>query len=151
LAFWVDGKLSKIFERTDGEKLLKGAETIIFSSNGTMFTLTEQANLVKLSDFETLHEAANGKPKIITAATTLVATLGNGRPLGGCFTPDDSYLYMADAVLGLTRIKNPGDPKSKVEIVATSVMDNGTRTRIFYPDDVVVGPKTGKVYFTDGK
>jgi hypothetical protein len=30
-------------------------------------------------------------------------------------------------------------------------LDDGILSRILYADDVVVGPKTGKVYFTDGK
>jgi hypothetical protein len=48
------GKLQKIFERVeDGQKpLMKGAETIVFGANGTMYVLTEESNLISLTDFE---------------------------------------------------------------------------------------------------
>jgi hypothetical protein len=140
-----DGKLQKIYERLEEGKrtLMRGPETVLFDYDGTLLTLTEEANLVSLTDFEKESDTK------ITAKTTLVANLGNGRPLGGKFSPDGT-LYIADAVLGLTRIKNPRDPKSKLEIVATTVMDGGEETRIAFADDVVIGPKTGMVYFTDG-
>jgi sugar lactone lactonase YvrE len=140
-----DGKLQMIYERLEEGKrtLMRGPETIVFDSDGTLLTLTEEANLVSLTDFE------NESDTRITAKTTLVANLGNGRPLGGQFAPDGT-LYIADAVLGLTRIKNPRDPKSKLEIVASTVMDAGEETRITLADDVVIGPKTGMIYFTDG-
>lgn len=76
-----------------------------------------------------------------------VADLGMGRPLGGCFT-NNNTLYIADAHLGLTRLSSPG---AKVELVASRVMDQGQWTQILYANDVVVGPKTGRVYFTDCK
>jgi hypothetical protein len=86
----------------------------------------------------------------VTATTEIIKNLGPGRP------PDDSTLYIADAILGLTRVRK--DIQSKVEIVANQVFDqvadsNGTvetkMTPLLLPDGVVVGPKTGKVYFTD--
>jgi hypothetical protein len=43
------------------------------------------------------------------------------------------------------------NPKSKVEIVASKVVDNGRLTPIAFADDLTIGPKTGRVYFTDGK
>jgi hypothetical protein len=140
-----DGKLQKIYERLEEGKrtLMRGPETVLFDNDGILFALTEEANLVSLTDFEKESDTK------ITAKTTLVANLGFGRPLGGKFAPDGT-LYIADAVLGLTRIKNPRDPKSKLEIVASTVMDAGEETRIFFADDVVIGPKTGMVYFTDG-
>ena len=116
----------------------------MFDNDGTMFGLTEDANLVKISDFESVSS------EIFTAKTTLVADLGIGRPLGGKFSADNT-LWIADAVLGLTRLRDPSNPKSKVEIVATKVLDDGVWTRLGFPDDVAVGPKTGMIYFTDGK
>jgi sugar lactone lactonase YvrE len=141
------GKLQKIFERVqDGEEaLLKGAETIVFGGDGTLYALTEEANLISLTDFET---SADDK-SIVTAKSTLVKDLGMGRPLGGKFTPDGETLYMADSLLGLTRIRNPQDPASKVELVVSKVMDAGKMTPISYAIDVAVGPVSGKVYFTD--
>jgi hypothetical protein len=141
------GKLQKIFERVqDGEEaLLKGAETIVFGGDGTLYALTEEANLISLTDFET---SADDK-SIVTAKSTLVKDLGMGRPLGGKFTPDGETLYMADSLLGLTRIRNPQDPASKVELVVSKVMDAGKMTPILFADDVTIGPVSGKVYFTD--
>lgn len=102
---------------------------------------------------------------IITAKATLVKDLGPGRPLGAKFTADGSTLYIADAVLGLLRLRNPHDPRSKVEIVASTVssMNDDTTTtnhnknniggqqsnRILFANDLTIGPVTGKVYFTD--
>jgi hypothetical protein len=139
----LDGKLQKIFERVEKDKprLLKGPETVFFDDNGVMYTTTDDANLITLTDFQT---EADGK---ITAKTTLLADVV-GRPLGAKFTGDT--LYMADAALGLTRIRNPHDPKSKLELVATTVKDGGKETRIQFADDLAIGPKTGMVYFTDG-
>jgi len=37
--------------------------------------------------------------------------------LGGAFAPDGTF-YIADTLLGLIRVKNPLDPRSKVELVA---------------------------------
>lgn len=172
-----DGKLTKIYERIpDGEEpLLKGPETIIIhpKDSGSIYVLTEEALLVKLSDFQTTttknNENKNNKvttTKIQTAKTTMIANLGMGRPLGGSFTSSGDTLYIADAILGLLRLEHPHKyPKSKVEIVVSKVLDeieivnprNGTittktgMTPIHVANDVVIGPKTGKVYFTDCK
>lgn len=84
------------------------------------------------------------------ATVSFVKDLGVGRPLGGKFDQKGT-LYIADAILGLTRIQNPStDPHSKVELVASSVkLANGEFSPILYADDVCIGPKTGRVYFTD--
>ena len=166
---------------------MKGPETIIFDDDDdddfSIYTLTEEGNLIQLSDIQPKEEVGGGSSDLM-ATTTLIANLGIGRPLGGCFVPkptatstssssDDNdeisttstsdssssrTLYIADAVLGLTRItlhKNKNTVKtktSKVEIVTTTAYDPETltMTKINYADDVVVGPKTGMVYFTDG-
>lgn len=170
---------------------MKGPETIIFDDDDdddfSIYTLTEEGNLIQLSDIQPKEEVGGGSSDLM-ATTTLIANLGIGRPLGGCFVPkptatstssssDDNdeisttstsdssssrTLYIADAVLGLTRItlhKNKNKNKntvitktSKVEIVTTTAYDPETltMTKINYADDVVVGPKTGMVYFTDG-
>jgi DNA-binding beta-propeller fold protein YncE len=72
-------------------------------------------------------------------------------PLGAKFTPDGNTVYIADGALGLLRVVDPLNPKSKVEIVASKVMDGGKITPITFADDVTIGPKSGRVYFTDGK
>jgi DNA-binding beta-propeller fold protein YncE len=154
------GKLSKIYERLDdeddleAEPLLKGPETVVFNpKSGTMYVLTEEALLVSLTEFQTHQRQDESKHEttIVTAKATKVVDLGMGRPLGGKFTPDGKTIYIADAFLGLIRVVNPHDfPKSKVELVASQVLDNGTMTRIINANDVAIGPKTGKVYFTDG-
>lgn len=139
-----DGKLTKIFERVSpGQSpLMKGPETIFFDDHGAMYATTEEGNLIRLTDMET---DESGK---MTVKATIVKDLGNGRPLAGKFLGDT--LYVADPVLGLTRVQNVADPKSKVEIVATTVMDDGKESRIRYADDVAVAPQSGMVYFTDG-
>lgn len=142
------GKLQKIFERIEEgkEPLMKGLETIVFGKDKdtTMYILTEEANLVSLTNFV---ESEDGLE--MTAKTTLVKDLGMGRPLGGKFTEDGETLYVADAILGLIRIRNPQDPKSKVELITSQVLDNGRMSQIQFADDVTIGPRTGKVYFTD--
>lgn len=147
------GRVQKIYERQtedSGDRhlstpLLSSPETIFFGPDGTMYTATDQGNLISLTDLR------QESDHIITAKTTLVKDLGSGRPLGAKFTPDGSTIYIADAVQGLLRLRNPHDKDSKVEIVASTAMDqNGQRTRIVLADDVTIGPKTGKVFFTDG-
>jgi sugar lactone lactonase YvrE len=148
LTVFTDGKLKKIYERIpEGTNpILKGAETIVFDNDGTMYALTEEAKLVKLADFV----EEEGSP-VISAKATEVVHLGVGRPLGAKFAADGS-IYIADAHLGLIRVKNPQDAHSKVELIASRVKDeNGTWSQILYANDVAVGPKTGMVYFTDGK
>jgi sugar lactone lactonase YvrE len=140
------GKLQKIFERVeDGQTpLMKGAETIVFGTDGTMYVLTEESNLISLTDFESSEDGLS-----LTAKANFVKDLGIGRPLGGKFTPDGQTLYIADAILGLTRLKNPHDPASKVELISNAVMDGGVMTPILYADDVDIGPISGKVFFSD--
>ncbi len=143
---FVDGRVRKIYERLEKgqeEPLMKGPETVIFDNDGTMYIMNEEGFLVRLSDFE---EEENDSVKI-WAKSHVIADLGVGRPLGGCFTADNT-LYIADAHLGLIRLR---DPTAKVELVASRVMDQGQWSQILYANDVVVGPKTGRVYFTDCK
>ena len=113
-----------------------------------MYTLSEEGFLVGLSNFQ--EEKADGGTSNLMADTRIVSNLGPGRPLGGKFDSKNT-LYLADAHLGLTRLQNPGSGASKVELVASEVMDNGTMTQILYANDVAIGPKSGFVYFTDCK
>lgn len=132
---------------------MKGPETVVFNSkDGTLHVLTEEALLVSLTDFQTEEKKNDDTEQatIQTAKATVVADLGMGRPLGGRFTPDGKTIYIADSLLGLIRVHEPNKfPQSKVELVANKVMDEGALTRILYANDVTIGPKTGKVYFTD--
>lgn len=159
------------------EPLMKGPETVVINpKDGTIYVLTEEALLVSLTDLK-LHATGSGgssignsadsdasdedhgtEAKIMTAKATKVVDLGMGRPLGGRFTPDGKTLYVCDAALGLLRITNPHQfPKSKVELVAhqfTVNDNNNNRTvvsKIHYANDLAIGSKTGKVYFTDCK
>jgi len=159
--------LTKIFERVSEGKvpLLKGPETpIVHPINGDLYVVTEEANLLLLTDFEKqpLQKAKEGEGgsygNILTAKSVLAADLGMGRPLGGKFTYDGKSLYIADTLLGLIRvnIKNNKEEDStfrtidKVQIVASFVTDkNGKQSRILYANDVDIGPVTGHVYFTD--
>lgn len=143
------GKLTKIYER--GSKgLLRSPETVVFGPDGTLYTATDQGLLISLHDIQ---EDPNSNGTVWTAETTLIKDLGPGRPLGAKFTKDGNTLYLADAMLGLIRVQNlTTDPNSKVEIVVSKVMnddDDGTWTTINFADDLTIGPKTGRVYFTD--
>jgi sugar lactone lactonase YvrE len=143
--FLSDGKLKKIYERVpEGEKpVMKGPETVMFGSDGTLFVMTETAKLLKLVDIENQEDGVT-----ILATPIEVKDLGGGRPLGGAFASDGT-LYIADSVLGLTRVQDPENPKSKVELVASRVKVNGEWSPIAYADDLAVGQKSGKVYFSD--
>lgn len=121
---------------------MKGTETIFFDDNGTMYATNENGKLISITDIHTDSEGTT------SAKATVVKNLGTGRPLAGKFLGDT--LYVADAALGLTRVKNVSDPSSKVEIVASSVIVDGKESRITFADDVAVAPNTGMVYFTDG-
>ncbi|KAG7356114.1 strictosidine synthase related protein [Nitzschia inconspicua] len=141
------GKLRKIYERRidhTAPRLLSSPETVFFGPDGTMYTATDQGHLISLTDWK--YESNH----IITAKTTLVKSLGPGRPLGAKFTSDGSTIYFADALLGLLRLRHPHNPESKVEIVASTVVDtNGQSTPIMLADDLTIGPVSGKIYFTD--
>lgn len=165
-----DGKVTKVIERIEEgkEPLIEAPETVILGPNDSIYVMTEKAELVAMTDFQPVAAAADYDDKeakdnteskecpagrFLSAKTTRVADLGIGRPLGGQFTYDGKTLYIADMVLGLTRIHDPHlYPTSKVELVASSVYDEerGGMSQILFADDVVIGPKTGMVYFTDG-
>ena len=132
-----------MFERLDpGQKpVMVGTETIFFDDNGMMYATTEDANLIHFSEILT---DTDGKT---TAKVTVVKNLGVGRPLAAKFL--GSTLYIADAVLGLTRVQDIHDPMSKVELVASRIVENGSETRINYADDIAVAPESGMVYLTD--
>lgn len=166
------GKLTKIYERLDdnggegelSEPLLKGPETVVINpKDGTIYVLTEEALLVSLTDLkphddksqigdDDTDNATIKTATIMTAKATQVVDLGMGRPLGGRFTSDGKTLYVCDAALGLLRITNPHQfpNKSKVELVAHQFTDkNGIISKIHYANDIAIGSKSGKVYFTD--
>jgi len=139
------GKLKKIVERVpEGHKsvLLKGPETVLFGNDGTLYVMTEAAKLLKLVDLEDQKDGVT-----ILATPVEVKDLGVGRPLGGAFAPDGT-LYIADSVLGLTRVKDTENPKSKVELLASRVKVDGKWSPIAYVDDLAVGKKSGKIYFS---
>ena len=139
------GRSRRIYERLTAEQSpqVKGPETVMFDASNNMYLMTEEAKLLQLSDF---HDESENRT---TAKVTFVRDLGCGRPLGGTFH-GKSTLYIADAILGLTRIRNIHDPKSKLEVVVSSVDSaSNSSKRLLYVDDVVVGRKTNKVYFTD--
>ena len=117
--------------------LMRGPESVIFGHDDALYTLTEDANLVELRDLK-----PHGND-VINATAVVVKDLGMGRPLGGRFSSDGT-LYVADTLLGLTRVKDIHDSSSKVEIVLSQV--DGTPIR--FADDVVIGPISGKVYVT---
>lgn len=152
------------------EPLMKGPETVVINpKDGTIYVLTEEALLVSLTDLKS-HTVATIEPEtvdanetpttatILTAKATKVVDLGMGRPLGGRFTPDGETLYVCDAALGLLRITNPHQfPKAKVELVAhqftmndnTASSNRTVVSKIHYANDLAIGSKSGKVYFTD--
>lgn len=137
--------MTKIYERVKerDEPLLKGAETVFFDAEGTMYTATDDGNIISLTDFQEEEEAGR-----TTAQANLLAHVP-GRALGAQFDTDGT-LYMADAALGLTRLRDISSASSKLEILATHVEDDkGQRSRIQFADDLMIGPKTGKIYFTD--
>ena len=122
---------------------MKGPETVIFDNHGVMYIMNEEGFLIRFGEQEEDSETTS-----VTARAEIVTDLGMGRPLGGAFDANN-HLYMADAHLGLTRLKNPGSG-SKVELIASRVqMENGEWSQILYANDVAIGPKTGHVYFTD--
>jgi len=152
LWFSIDGKLTKIVERVEAgqEPLLKGPETVILDNKGTVYAFARGAKLVQLDDFQ---QDPQQPPHILTARVTVAANLGHGEAVSGKFTKDGKTLYITDPILGLCRIRNFHDPAHrKLELVADKVIDkDGNMTRILFADDVVIGPKSGKIYFSDGK
>lgn len=174
-----DGNRSKrIYGRDDRQgntaRLLQGTETVILRPNpnatngelddSTLYLLsTEHGCLLSLTDIRPDDIDKSGER--LTAQVNFIKDLGNGSPLSGVFTKDGQTLYIADAVLGLTRISNVVDnpEHAKVEIVASSITTTETssmeeenhhhhhqhNTKLRYVDDVALGPRTGIIYFTD--
>ena len=120
-----------------------GPETVILSDDGTAYLLCENGDVKSIQVDNT------------SSPPTTVARVG-GRPLGGALargegSDAEDILYLAEASKGLLRLTVPKLPvgtrrKAKVELVAFELGDG---TPILYADDVAVGNKSGKVYFTD--
>jgi len=140
-------KLTKIYERESSHKrLLKGPETpIVDPDTGILYVLTEEANLVSLTDFQPIPiqkpQSSTAKASHVSAKATLIADLGVGRPLGAAFAKDKdnkTIIYVADTLAGLLRVSNlnsnndgpdatstarPTSNKPKVELVASSFQE----------------------------
>ncbi|GAX21599.1 hypothetical protein FisN_29Hh033 [Fistulifera solaris] len=133
-----------------------GPETAVIGKQQQLLVLTEDGKLVEL-----LVDAKNKKKTNASTAssnttvdTRIVQELGIGRPLGGRYTSHEHTLYIADAVLGLTRLRQYTDTQSRVELVAnmvTVLTEDGIpyESPLRYVNAVAVGPKTGHIYFTD--
>ena len=132
-----------------GEALLKGPETaLVDPRDGTLYALTEEANLIRLDDFQTPDPS---NPYNITARCTVVVDLGVGRPLGGKIT-SNGEVYIADSLLGLIRVPDLDAERPRVELIASRIKSSdGTSSPIRFADDLDVGPRTGHVYFSDGE
>jgi hypothetical protein len=142
------GNLVKIFEReanTKNTPLLVGPETVIIDDESNIYALAK-GNIIQLINLS--EEVMKDNEKVILADVKLVASTP-GFPLGGKFVPKTKILYFADAVLGLCRI-DVGKANPKIEIVVSKFqLDDGTWSKIYYADDVDVGSKSGKIYFSD--
>jgi hypothetical protein len=146
--------------------MIRGPETIVFGKDDRMYIMTETAWLVEIILPNNNNTPKNNHPRskqgdadttanstILPATCRMVQDLGNGRPLGGAFDRTGKYLYMADAILGLTRtvVAPTGPTHPIVEVLVSSVPEHGRSSSpsIRYCDDVAVGPKSGRIYFTD--
>ena len=116
-----------------GEGQISGPETIIFDQQDNMYALTDTGDVVRID------QDAVGEMSM-----SIYAHVG-GRPLGGAFCPKTGDLYVAEAVKGLLRIKKSNT--NVAEVVSSKVDRNGSP--ILFCDDVDIGPKSGKVYFSD--
>lgn len=148
-----------------------GPETVLLWRD-RVFLLTETAQLLELTDLPTKQQeqelltlnyiqedGTNENSHYVWNATSVVRkNLGIGRPLGGRFHANT--LYIADAVLGLTQLKNVDNPDSFVELLTNQVTvlkkstkRNATYAQVNSPllfvNSVAVGPVTKKIYFTD--
>lgn len=132
-----------------GTALLTKPETaLVDPRDGTLYALTDEANLIRLDDFQTPDPKY---PNNITARCTVVVDLGVGRPLGGKMTKNGE-VYIADTLLGLIRVPDLHAERPKVELIASRVTaSDGTTSPIRFADDLDIGPRTGHVYFSDGE
>jgi hypothetical protein len=139
---------------------IQGSETI-FTWRNRLFGLNEQAQLLELTDLPTPaqeHDMLQAGGTIWNASSVIHKNLGMGRPLGGYVQGDT--LYVADAVLGITQLKQFDQPNSLVELVTNQVSvlkklkkRDTDYTEVTSPvllaNSVTVGPITHKIYFTD--
>lgn len=142
------GKIGKFVERVpEGSKpILKGPESVFFDRQGVMYVMTEDSKLLKFTDF--IDEGKENSISIISAKVTELLDLGIGRPLGGKFAKDGT-LYIANTLLGLTRVRFAKNERLVVELVASKVKIGEEWSAFRYTNDIDIGPKTGCVYFTD--
>lgn len=139
------GRTHKLFFR---QQVVAGPETVLIrnNDNNKVLVLTEHGTLVEL-----LTNDSSTNDRVVD--TKVWSNLGIGRPLGGRFASDNT-LYIADAALGLTRLRQYEKPTSHVELLVSTVTvltENGTtyESPLLYVNAVAIGPKTGNVYFTD--
>lgn len=141
-------------------KLIAGTETMVFDAKGDMYAMNQYGQLIRVEDVRGDDDGSSSNATTATADVTAIRRLGRGRVLSGRFA-DDGTLWMADAVLGLTRLRDPSDPRSKVELVADAVVvvdntdddakdeDTSRPSPLRFVDDLDIGPRTGRIYFTD--
>jgi len=138
----------KIYERMQDGKdpILIGPETVVIDDESNIYALAGD-NIVQLSNLS--DEQVNDKNERVVYANTEIVAKVTGQVLGGKFVPHTKTLYFADGVNGLCRI-DLSKPHPKVEIVASSFqLEDGTWSKIAFADDLDIGPKSGKVYFSD--
>lgn len=139
------GNTYKIYESivssnndTSSSLLLNGPETIVFDNDGNMYALTEDSKLVQLYNIQEPTATHN-----VTAV--FKKDLGIGRPLGSIFTNEKSTkgkntIYICIAGIGLTRIIDIHNPLSKLEIIASHVIDEMITTYKY--EEEITSPKT---------
>ena len=143
------GRTKKIIGCRNMADLIQGPETVIVNplEEDKLYLLTEEGFLISVTDMV----EGSGSSPLIHGTVNFLKDLGNGRSLAGSFAQNGKTLYIADSVLGLLRIQDIQDDCSKVEVIASAVVDKetGQLSKLRYVDDLCIGPKTQKVYFTD--
>ena len=103
-----------------------GPEDVAVAADGTLYTGVDDGHVMALPP-----GAADWRPLLVTY----------GRPLGLAFSPDERFLYIADAEAGLLRADRAGH----LELLLDSLPGGGDLGLV---DDLAVHPATGEVFFT---
>lgn len=171
-------KHGRTYRLYDARGSFRKPETVISHpvDSTLLYTMTADSKLVRFRDVTPSFLQRGGDQhqeqqqqhqqhyNVPVETTVVREDLGPGRPLGGRWTLDGRTLYIADAVLGLTRLSDlEKDPHCPLEIVASSVpillerdldpkADEVVTTKVSpfgFVNSIEIGPRTGKIYFTD--
>mmetsp|Transcript_1980 Transcript_1980/g.5885 ORF Transcript_1980/g.5885 Transcript_1980/m.5885 type:complete len:398 (+) Transcript_1980:214-1407(+) len=120
---------------------INGSESVVVGADGSLYLPDRYGSILRAT--------SAGEGQVHHLQGEAVAFLGGGRPLGAAFDAAGNLIVCLPP-LGLVMVEKD----TNRVVVLTSKVDGGDpqkhrSARINYPDDLVIHPETGDIYFSD--